>query len=250
MLALAGKYGYQDMKSKIIEIQRLVGVTPDGIIGNKTLDAILEKLRPAISQVETASDRVRFDMMATMLNFEDERITGPASLRVMRLPEEDGGGTYEIAGICDGIEPKVFNAIKTELEAGNRNKAWDMCIDYVEKKTHNGQVWSPENLAIEFFLRDMIFNMGDGGCVNVMQRTINYYGESKVVVDGAWGPKTKAAWEELLSAITPKGILSALVLCRNQRYKAIATANPKKEKFLKGWYSRTSKAETYAKKLL
>ena len=239
-----------NIKSKTIEIQRLVGVTPDGIIGNKTLDAILERLRPTISQVKTTADRVRFDMMATMLNFEDERITGPASLRVMRLPEEDGGGTYEIAGICDGIEPKVFNAIKTELEAGNRDKAWDMCIDYVEKKTRNGQVWSPENLAIEFFLRDIIFNMGDGGCVNVMQRTINYYGETKVVVDGAWGPKTKKAWEELLSIIVPVNLLLALARCRDQRYKAIATANSKKEKFLAGWYSRTLKAKTYAKKLL
>lgn len=238
------------MKSKIIEIQRLVGVTPDGVIGNKTLDAILERLRPTSPQVETVPDQVRFDMMATMLNFEDDRITGPASLRVMRLPEGDGGGTYEIAGICDGIEPKVFNAIKIELEAGNRDKAWDMCIDYVEKKTHNGQVWSPENLAIEFFLRDIIFNMGDGGCVNVMQRTINYHGESKVVVDGAWGPKTKKAWEELLSIIVPVNLLLALARCRDQRYKAIITANPKKEKFLKGWYSRTSKAENYAKRLL
>lgn len=250
MLALAGKYGYQEMKSKIIEIQRLVGVTPDGVIGDKTLNAILERLHPAISQVETTSDRVRFDMMATMLNFEDDRITGPASLRVMRLPEGDGGGTYEIAGICDGIEPKVFNSIKVELEAGNRDKAWDMCIDYVEKKTHNGQVWSPENLAIEFFLRDIIFNMGDGGCVNVMQRTINYFGETKVDVDGAWGPKTKAAWERLISYVPSGNALNWLVTCRNQRYKAIATANPKKEKFLKGWYSRTSKAKTYAKKLL
>lgn len=238
------------MKSKIIEIQRLVGVTPDGVIGDKTLNAILERLHPAISQVETTSDRVRFDMMATMLNFEDDRITGPASLRVMRLPEGDGGGTYEIAGICDGIEPKVFNSIKVELEAGNRDKAWDMCIDYVEKKTHNGQVWSPENLAIEFFLRDIIFNMGDGGCVNVMQRTINYFGETKVDVDGAWGPKTKAAWERLISYVPSGNALNWLVTCRNQRYKAIATANPKKEKFLKGWYSRTSKAKTYAKKLL
>lgn len=238
------------MKSKIIEIQRLVGVTPDGVIGDKTLNAILEKLRPASSQGETAPDQVRFDMMATMLNFEDDRITGPASLRVMRLPEGDGGGAYEIAGICDGIEPKVFNSIKVELEAGNRDKAWDMCIDYVEKKTRNGQVWSPENLAIEFFLRDIIFNMGDGGCVNVMQRTINYYGATKVVVDGAWGPKTKKAWEELLSIIVPVNLLLALARCRDQRYKAIATANSKKEKFLAGWYSRTLKAKTYAKKLL
>lgn len=238
------------MKSKIIEIQRLVGVAPDGVIGDKTLNAILEKLRPASSQGETAPDQVRFDMMATMLNFEDDRITGPASLRVMRLPEGDGGGTYEIAGICDGIEPKVFNSIKVELEAGNRDKAWDMCIDYVEKKTRNGQVWSPENLAIEFFLRDIIFNMGDGGCVNVMQRTINYYGETKVAVDGAWGPKTKKAWEELLSIIVPVNLLLALAQCRDQRYKAIATANSKKEKFLAGWYSRTLKAKTYAKKLL
>lgn len=235
------------MKQEIIEIQRLVGVTPDGVIGPKTLAAILDKLRPAKTEVEEDPNAdLGTKMMATLLNFEDDRVTGPASLRVMRLPEGDGGGEYEIAGICDGIEPKEFNAIKAKLEAGKRDEAWERCLDYVEKKTHNGKVWSPNMLAVQFFLRDMIFNMGDGGCANVIQRTINLIGEDHVMVDGKWGPKTEKAWNHVLDIMDEEVILNKLAECRNRRYKAITESNPKKAKFLKGWYNRTEKALKYA----
>lgn len=237
------------MKQEIIEIQRLVGVTPDGVIGPKTLAAILDKLRPAKPE-QNEDATLNEKMMATLLNFEDDRVTGPASLRVMRLPEGDGGGNYEIAGICDGIEPKEFNAIKAKLEEGKRDEAWEMCLDYVEKKTHNGKVWSPSLLAVQFFLRDMIFNMGDGGCANVIQRTINYIGEDYVTVDGKWGPKTEKAWGHVLDRLDEEVILDKLAECRNQRYKAIAESNPKKAKFLKGWYNRTEKALKYAEENL
>lgn len=233
------------MKQEIIEIQRLVGVTPDGIIGPKTLVAILNKLRPVKPEVNEDAT-LNEKMMATLLNFEDDRVTGPASLRVMRLPEGDGGGEYEIAGICDGIEPKEFNAIKAKLEAGKRDEAWEMCLDYVERKTHNGKVWSPYMLAVQFFLRDMIFNMGDGGCANVIQRTINLIGEDHVMVDGKWGPKTEKAWNHVLDIMDEEVILDKLAECRNKRYKAITESNPKKVKFLQGWYNRTRKALKYA----
>ncbi len=56
-------------------------------------------------------------MAAAILRFEDSRVTGPDSLRVSRLPAADKGGKWEICGICDGIEPAVFN----RFNSGSRN---------------------------------------------------------------------------------------------------------------------------------
>ena len=64
-------------------------------------------------------------MAAAILRFEDDRVTGPASLRVSRLPAADKGGKWEICGICDGIEPAVFNRLKALLDAGTQEEAWD-----------------------------------------------------------------------------------------------------------------------------
>ena len=65
-------------------------------------------------------------MAAAILRFEDSRVTGPDSLRVSRLPAADKGGKWEICGICDGIEPDVFNRLKALLDAGRREEAWDV----------------------------------------------------------------------------------------------------------------------------
>lgn len=61
-------------------------------------------------------------MAAAILRFEDDRVTGPASLRVSRLPAADKGGKWEICGICDGFEPAVFNLLKALLDAGKQKK--------------------------------------------------------------------------------------------------------------------------------
>ena len=71
------------------------------------------------------------NMAAAILRFEDSRVTGPASLRVSRLPAADKGGKWEICGICDGIEPAVFNRLKSLLDAGKREEAWEGCLQYV-----------------------------------------------------------------------------------------------------------------------
>ena len=61
-------------------------------------------------------------MAAAILRFEDSRVTGPDSLRVSRLPAADKGGKWEICGICDGIEPDVFNILRDHyFNSGSRN---------------------------------------------------------------------------------------------------------------------------------
>lgn len=80
-------------------------------------------------------DTTEKKMAAAILRFEDSRVTGPDSLRVSRLPAADKGGKWEICGICDGIEPTVFNRLKALLDAGRREEAWEGCLQYVLDNT-------------------------------------------------------------------------------------------------------------------
>ena len=94
-------------------------------------------------------------MAAAILRFEDSRVTGPDSLRVSRLPAADKGGKWEICGICDGIEPAVFNRLKALLDAGRREEAWEGCLQYVLDNTAAVRSWLGSDAfpGVEFILR-------------------------------------------------------------------------------------------------
>ena len=201
-------------KDKIKEIQKWAGTTPDGILGDKTIDAIWKKIQPTVSvepdeqpndspvsagPVESPAELIRKDMAKKILNMEDYKITGPDSLRVTRLPSGDGGGKWEIAGICDGIEPKEFNLIKSMLDRGDREAAWDECLRYVIANTEplvaKGVAGS---YPIEFMLRDMTFNMGTAGTTKVVQRMLD------IEIDGKWGKATQAKCCLLYTSPSPR----------------------------------------------
>ena len=132
------------------------------------------------------------NMAAAILRFEDSRVTGPASLRVSRLPAADKGGKWEICGICDGIEPAVFNRLKSLLDAGKREEAWEGCLQYVLDNTAAVRAWigSDAHPATEFILRDHYFNSGSKNTGKILQRALNIHGAG-LTVDGIVGPKTR-----------------------------------------------------------
>lgn len=246
-------------KDKIKEIQKWAGTTPDGILGDKTIDAIWKKIQPTESTVpdeqpndspESAAyvspaELVRKDMAKKILNMEDYKITGPDSLRVTRLPSGDGGGKWEIAGICDGIEPKEFNLIKSMLDRGDREAAWGECLRYVLANTDplvsKGVAGS---YAIEFMLRDMTFNMGVAGTTKVVQRMLD------IDIDGKWGKNTQAKWADALLFWEEIVVLGMLDRACRARYRSIVGANPVKAKFLTGWMNRCDARHAYALTLL
>lgn len=247
-------------KDKIKEIQKWAGTTPDGILGDKTIDAIWKKIQPTESTVpdeqpndspvsagpvKPPAELIRKGMAKKILNMEDYKITGPESLRVTRLPSGDGGGTWEIAGICDGIEPKEFNLIKSMLDRGDREAAWNECLRYVLVNTEpliaNGVAGC---YAIEFMLRDMTFNMGVAGTTKVVQRMLG------LSIDGKWGKNTQAAWTRAILSWEEMEVLDALDHACRARYRSIADANPAKAKFLKGWLNRCDARHAYALTLL
>lgn len=246
-------------KDKIKEIQKWAGTSPDGILGDKTIDAIWKKIQPTVSvgpdeqpndsPVSAAyvspAELVRKGMAKKILNMEDYKITGPESLRVTRLPSGDGGGTWEIAGICDGIEPKEFNLIKSMMDRGDREAAWDECLRYVLVNTEplvaKGVAGS---YPIEFMLRDMTFNMGVAGTTKVVQRMLD------LAIDGKWGKNTQAAWTRAILSWDEMVVLDMLDRACRARYHSIVRANPAKEKFLTGWMNRCDARHAYALNLL
>ena len=247
-------------KDKIKEIQKWAGTTPDGILGDKTIDAIWKKIQPTESTVpdeqpndspvsagpvESPAELVRKGMAKKILNMEDYKITGPDSLRVTRLPSGDGGGKWEIAGICDGIEPKEFNLIKSMLDQGDRDAAWEECLRYVLANTEplvsKGVAGS---YAIEFMLRDMTFNMGVAGTTKVVQRMLG------IDIDGKWGKTTQAEWTDVILSRDEMAVLDLLDRACRARYHSIVKANPVKEKFLTGWMNRCNARLAYALTLL
>lgn len=242
--------------NKIKKIQQLVGVTADGIIGPKTIDAILEKLTPESGESVGTGESVdaheiRNRMAAKILNMEDYKITGPASLRVTRLPSGDGGGTWEIAGICDGIEPEVFNRIKSLLDKGLREEAWEECLSYILENTATIASYLPNyGFGYEFMVRDLAFNMGNAGAIKVIQGMANREGTDEIAVDGKWGIKTQTALLGLTSTLPEDYVVNALDKAARARYQSIVDANPVKEKFLKGWLNRCDDRLAFANTLV
>ena len=183
------------------------------------------------------------NMAAAILRFEDSRVTGPASLRVSRLPAADKGGKWEICGICDGIEPAVFNRLKALLDAGKREEAWEGCLQYVLDNTSAVRSWigSDAHPATEFILRDHYFNSGSRNTGKILQRALNDHGAS-LTEDGIPGKQTRETLQTVLARSGEAKFLASL----NERRKAFYRSCKQFPIFGKGWLSRSEDAYRFA----
>lgn len=183
------------------------------------------------------------NMAAAILRFEDDRVTGPESLRVSRLPAEDKGGKWEICGICDGIEYYAFQRLKALLDAGKREEAWEGCLEYVLDNTSVVRYWigSSAHPATEFILRDHYFNSGSKNTGKILQRALNINGAG-LVVDGAVGNKTRQALYYRLTRGDEHAFLASL----NERRKAFYRSCKQFPTFGRGWLNRCDDAYRFA----
>lgn len=185
-------------------------------------------------------------MAAMMLLFEDDRATGAESLCVRKLPAADTGGKFEICGICDGIEPAVFAAIKALLDAGRKAEAWNACLQYVwdNTKAVSGWIGSADHPGIEFFLRDHYFNSGSKNTGRILQRVLCSDG-FPVDADGVIGAGSRKA---LTDRLARGGDLAFLDHLRRER-EAFYRSCKQFPIFGKGWLNRTQKAFDFARSL-
>lgn len=188
-------------------------------------------------------------LAAKILRFEDDRATGPASLRIRKLPAADKGGSWEICGICDGIEPAVFHRIRALLEEGKRTEAWEACLGYVWNNTAPVRSWigGSAHPAIELYLRDHYFNSDSSNTAKILQRALNDEGASPpLAIDGIVGTATRASLCQHLGQGRERPLLTRL----RDRRKAFYRSCKQYPQFGRGWLRRSDEAHSFALTLL
>jgi len=164
-----------------------------------------------------------------------EARTKNGKLQVYKLPANDGGGSYEVAGINDKYHPVMAAKLKGLVESGKDGEARKEAAAYIKSYTDGVTKWTG-NKGVEAYLRDTAFNRGPGGAAKVLQMAVG------VDVDGKVGPKTLAAVRA--AEKDPQALLFKLRRAREAYELKVAG---RRENFWKGLVSRWDKALVMAK---
>jgi hypothetical protein len=139
--------------------------------------------------IETPSD---YAAGKAIVNLEARR-DSDGTLKIYRLPENDGGGKYEIAGINDRYHPEAL----ADLRAMNPVRREEYAARYIEEYTLKYTKLDEARLkpGTRFFVLDTTFNRGPGGSAWIVQDALRAMGHN-VRRDGKWGPKTRGTLEK------------------------------------------------------
>lgn len=165
---------------------------------------------PAPSPASRVTTSQRRRMAKEIVKWEARR-DREGHLAVYQLPANDGGGTYEVAGINDRYHPEMAAKLKSLIDARRYDEAEKIVEDYILAFTNVVQQWTTD-AGVEFFLRDSAFNRGPKGAARILQRAAG------VQDDGAVGPETKAA----LAKIKTPDLLTKLRAARESYERDIA----------------------------
>jgi lysozyme family protein len=201
------------------------------ILGAKPVEAAPPIVTGA-AKPSNASDR-RTRMGRMILSFEARR-DAQGHLAVYKLPANDGGGTYEVAGINDRYHPEQANHLALLIRAGRFDEAEATAIEYMVKYTDLAAGWTT-NAGVEFYLRDCVFNRGPGGAAKILQIALG------VGADGSIGTVTR----EALSKVAPGPLLEQLRAAREHYEDQVAPGRPN---LRQGLINRWNKALVEAKK--
>lgn len=178
----------------------------------------------------TATPEQLKKMGAAILNFEARR-DRYGHLAVYELPEGDGGGRYEVAGINERYHPEELDQLIRLIRIGRHDQAEEYASQFFLSFTGVVNAWGDIDPGVEFYLRDSAFNRGPTGAARILQRALG------VRVDGKVGAITKAA----LAAAEPKDLLKRLRAAREWYEREYAHRGPR-NKFWRGLVNRWDKA--------
>jgi peptidoglycan hydrolase-like protein with peptidoglycan-binding domain len=182
----------------------------------------------------TAAQRRR--MAAAIVEFEARR-DKQGHLMVYKLPKGDGGGRYEVAGINELYNKETVDVLVSLLQQKRYDEAEALADDFIAQDTDRAGSWT--NIpAIEFYLRDSVFNRGANGAARILQRALGIHD------DGVVGPQTRAA--EVAAEGDAALLLSKLRSAREQYERDVARRD-ESSKFWKGLVNRWNKAMETAK---
>lgn len=120
------------------------------------------------------------------------RLDAHGELAVYPLPEGDGGGTYEVAGINDRYHPEMAAKLRALIERGEQVAAKAAAIAYMLEYTRRVAPWHGDP-RVTAYLRDLCFNRGPSGAAEIFQRALAGAGSYRGRIDRKVGPMTRAA---------------------------------------------------------
>ncbi|WP_243359838.1 M15 family metallopeptidase [Fundidesulfovibrio terrae] len=180
----------------------------------------------------------RKKIAASILDFEARRDQG--RLQVYMLPDGDGGGTFEVAGINERYHPEEARLLAELINEGRFPEAEEAALEFIATFTDTVSSWSG-CAAVESYLRDCAFNRGLRGAGRILQRAL------EVKDDGVVGPVTRAALSEKETAPLP--LLKSLRVAREQ-YERDVVRRDESSKFWNGLVNRWNKAMAFAMSFL
>ena len=182
--------------------------------------------------MSTPEERRR--MAAAIVNFEARR-DAQGHLKVYMLPKGDGGGRYEVAGINERYNKQTVDVLVALIEQQRFNEAEALAVDFIAQDTDRAQSWTRVP-ALEFYLRDSVFNRGGGGAARILQRALG------IRDDGVVGAQTRGAMEAAEG--NAPVLLQKLRVAREQYERDVVGY---RAKFWKGLTNRWNKALEVAK---
>jgi hypothetical protein len=182
----------------------------------------------------TTSEQRR-QMAAAIVDFEARR-DASGHLMVYHPPAGDGGGTYEVAGINARYNRSTAKILVGLIGKQRFEEAEHLAVDFIARNTDCAASWT-DVPAVEFYLRDCVFNRGATGAARILQRALG------VAPDGKVGPVTRAA----VAAADPAELLAQLRRAREQYERDVAHRD-ERSKFWAGLSARWDKAVTIAKR--
>jgi peptidoglycan hydrolase-like protein with peptidoglycan-binding domain len=181
----------------------------------------------------------RMQMARQIVDFEARR-DKKGHLQVYKLPADDGGGRYEVAGINERDNKEVCDHLVDLIEAGKYDEAEELATEFIASDTDVVIAWS-RLPAIEFYLRDSVFNRGHAGAAKILQMALG------VEPDGVVGPRTRAVLA--VAERDPDRLLNDLRAAR-ERYEHDVVGRDARSKFWKGLVNRWDNALKFARTFL
>ncbi len=184
--------------------------------------------------MSTSEQRTR--MAAAILNLEARRDRN-GHLAVYKLPKGDGGGRYEVAGINERYNKDTADALVSLIQQHRFEEAERLATEFIAQDTDRVSAWT-RIPALEFYLRDSVFNRGLGGGARILQRALG------IKDDGVVGPKTQEA-----GAVAERNAAALLMKLRaaREQYERDVARRDESSKFWKGLVNRWNRALEFAK---
>ncbi len=179
----------------------------------------------------------RLDMAGQIIAWEARR-DKDGKLRVYDLPSNDGGGSFEVAGINERYDGPMARRLRKLVESGKHAEAEKLAIEYIAENTDKAATWV-KHPALEFFMRDCVFNRGATGAAKILQIAL------RTKPDGRIGPITKAALAD--QERFPALLLAQLRRARETYENIVA---PGRANLRKGMINRWDKSFAFASKAI